>query len=87
MNVTTSEAQKNVTLYQGYATANATTITGAANSYYQSVVLNAQGTAYASAQSTLGISSKDNMLDYIYFTNMVSTNQSVLVGIDSVFVK
>jgi hypothetical protein len=83
MTVDTSEAQQNITIYKGEATALATNLTVAAESYIRNRTIMSQATAYQTVSTLTGQTASDTLMDYIYFTNLLNTkNATVLVGVD-----
>ncbi len=83
MTVDTSEAQRNMTIYQGEAQAESTRITNQASGNATRIAINAQSSAYTVASQVTGQTASDTLMDYIYYTNLLGTkNSTILVGVD-----
>ncbi len=87
MQVDTSEAQRNITIYQGEATAESTRIVNTAQGNSTRTSINAQANAYKIASDIIGLSAQDVLMDYIYYTNLLGNkNATILVGVDKAVV-
>jgi len=83
MTVDTSEAQRNMTIYQGEAQAEYTGIVNQAKGNSTRISIEAQARAYTVAAQLTGQTAQDTLMEYIYYTNLLSAkNSTVLVGVD-----
>lgn len=83
MTVDTSEAQRNITIYQGEAQAESTRIVNQAEGNATRIAIDSQAQAYTVAAQVTGQTAGDTLMDYIYYTNLLAAkNSTVLVGVD-----
>ena len=83
MTVDTSEAQRNITIYQGEAQATSTKILNQAQGQVTRIQIDAQANAYTLASNVTGQQAGDTLMDYIYYTNLLSNkNATLLFGVD-----
>ena len=83
MTVDTSETQKQITIFQGNAQAEALKIVNEAEAFSKQVTINSQGEAYKQAAQITSQTAQDTLMDYIYYTNLLnSKNATLLIGIN-----
>lgn len=83
MTVDTSEAQRNITIYQGEAQAESTMILNQAQGNSTRISIDSQAQAYTVAAKLTGQTAGDTLMDYIYYTNLLAAkNTTLLVGVD-----
>lgn len=87
MAVDTSEAQRQITIYQGQAQAESLTISNQATGQATQISIQAQAQAYQAAAQLTGQTPSDTLMDYIYYTNLLANkNSTILVGVDKAVV-
>ncbi len=84
MAVDSSEAQKNITIQQGEASSIATKLLTDADGYTKQKTITSQAEAFTIAANLTGQTASDTLMQYIYYTNLLTNNKNstVLVGID-----
>ena len=87
MTVDTSQAQRLITVFQGEANAESTTLLNTAQGNSTRITIDSQAAAYKQASVLTGQTAGDTLMDYIYYTNLLmSKNSTILVGIDKAVV-
>ena len=72
-----------MTIQQGEAQAEATRLVNQAQGNATRIAIESQSSAYTIAAQVTGLTAKDNLMDYIYYTNLLQgKNSTILVGVD-----
>ena len=81
--VDTSVSQSIIKNIEAEASARAKAITSDAEAKIQSSLIQSKATAYKTISDITGLTPADNLMDFIYYTNMLANkNATILVGIE-----
>ena len=87
MTVDTSEASRNITIFQGEANAESTRLVNTAEGNATRIAIDSQAHAYQAVATLTGLTAQDQLMDYIYYTNLAGTkNSTLLVGVNKAVV-
>lgn len=85
--VDSSQAESQINVTQSFAAAEATRIVNEQVAAIKNVSIVAKANSYQKVQQLLNVGPSDYLQDYIYYTNMLTNNNStVLVGVDKAMV-
>lgn len=72
-----------MTIFMGEAQAESTLIVNQAQGNSTRIAIDSQAQAYTVAAQLTGQTASDTLMDYVYYTNLLSSkNSTVLVGVD-----
>lgn len=81
--VDNSAASRAITIVQGEAAAESTSIVNEAEAFTKNLTISSQATAYQLVSNLTNQTTSDTLMDYIYYSNLLNVkNATILVGVD-----